>query len=46
MTPDDKFRQLPEPVKLEDTVAIQEPLPPQDPEGGRDTDIEFLLRYN
>ena len=44
--PEDKFRHLPEPIKLEDTVASQDAEPPPDPEGGRDTDVEFLLRYN
>ena len=44
--PESRFRRLPEPVKLEDTVASQDPNPVQDPEGGRDTDVEFLLRYN
>jgi len=44
--PESRFRHLPEPVKLEDTVASQEVEPAQDPEGGRDTDVEFLLRYN
>ena len=44
--PEDRFHRLPEPVKLEETVASHEVDPPQDPEGGRDTDVEFLLRYN
>ena len=41
-----RFRRLPEPIRLEDTVASQETDDAQDPEGGRDTDVEFLLRYN
>ena len=44
--PEQRFRQLPEPVRLEDTVGVHEVAPPLDPEGGRDTDAEFLLRYN
>ena len=44
--PDSRFRRLPEPIRLEDTVASQETDAAQDPEGGRDTDVEFLLRYN
>ena len=44
--PESPFRRLPEPIKLEDTVASQEIDAAQDPEGGRDTDVEFLLRYN
>ncbi|MBZ5739667.1 hypothetical protein [Nocardioides mangrovi] len=43
---DPRFRQLPEPVRLEDTVVSVDPEPPLDPEGGRDTDTEFVLRYN
>jgi hypothetical protein len=44
--PESRFRRLPEPIKLEDTVTSQEAEPAPDPEGGRDTDVEFLLRYN
>lgn len=44
--PDSRFRRLPEPIELEDTVASQEVDPEQDPEGGRNTDVDFLIRYN
>jgi hypothetical protein len=44
--PESRFRRLPEPIRLEDTVASQETHDALDPEGGRDTDLEFLLRYN
>lgn len=44
--PETRFSHLPEPIKLADTIATQDPTPLPDPEGGRDTDIEFLLRYN
>ena len=40
-----RFSRLPEPVRLEDTIASQDTAPPPDPEGGRDTDRDFLLRY-
>jgi hypothetical protein len=36
---------LPEPVKLEDTIASQETEPARDPEGGHDTDRDFMIRY-
>jgi hypothetical protein len=41
-----RFRRLPEPIMLEATVASQEVEPAQDPEGGRNTDVDFLIRYN
>lgn len=44
--PDNRFRRLPEPVRLEDTIATQDADPLPDPEAGRDTDTDFLLRYN
>ena len=40
------FATLPEPIKLEDTIASQEARDASDPEGGRDTDRDFLLRYS
>jgi len=40
-----RFSRLPEPVRLEDTIALQDIAPPPDPEAGRDTDRDFLLRY-
>jgi hypothetical protein len=39
------FRHLPEPVDLDDTIATHETDPPPDPEGGRDTERDFMLRY-
>jgi hypothetical protein len=44
--PESRFRRLPEPIKLEDTIASQDTDPLPDPEAGHDTDLEFLLRYN
>jgi hypothetical protein len=46
MTPDqDRFKRLPERVRLEDTVTTSDTEPVPDPEGGRDTDRDFLIRY-
>lgn len=39
------YRHLPEPVRLEDTVAEQDTRPVPDPDGGLDPDQIFLLRY-
>jgi hypothetical protein len=41
----ERFKHLPEPVALDDTVTSQDTSPPPDPEAGRDTDRDFLLRY-
>lgn len=41
-----RFKKLPEPVKLEDTVESQETDAARDPEGGRDTDRDFMIRYS
>ncbi|NAZ82620.1 heme biosynthesis protein HemY [Kineococcus sp. R8] len=42
--PRQRFRRLPEPVRVEDTVESHDPLPAPDPTMGRDTETEFLLR--
>ena len=39
-----RFRVLPEHVKLEDTIAVQDTDPPPDPTMGRDADLAWLLR--
>jgi hypothetical protein len=39
------YRRLPDPVRLEDTVAVMDASPVPDPTRGRDTETEFLLRY-
>jgi hypothetical protein len=44
--PESRFRHLPEPIRLEDTIATQDTDPPPDPRAGHDTELEFLLRYN
>jgi hypothetical protein len=41
-----RFEVLPELIKLEDTIASHEVRDAPDPEAGRDTDRDFLLRYN
>lgn len=40
-----RFRSLPEPVRLEDTVALVAASDERDPKAGRDTETEFMLRY-
>ena len=39
------YRHLPEPVDLDDTIATHETEPAPDPEGGRDSERDFMLRY-
>jgi len=41
----ERFSKLPEPVRLEDTVTSQDTDPVPDPERGRDTNRDFLVRY-
>jgi hypothetical protein len=41
-----RFKRLPERVKLEDTVESQDTDTARDPEGGRDTDRDFMIRYS
>lgn len=41
----ERFRQLPERIRLEDTITTQETDPPPDPSMGRDTEQDFVLRY-
>ena len=46
MTPDkDRFKHLPKPIRVEDTVTTADTQPVPDPEGGRDTERDFLIRY-
>jgi hypothetical protein len=42
----ERFKHLPEPVKLEDTVESQETEPARDPDGGRDPERDFMIRYS
>jgi hypothetical protein len=41
-----RFKQLPERIRLEDTVESQDTSAARDPEGGRDTDRDFMIRYS
>jgi hypothetical protein len=43
--PADRWKRLPEPVKLEDTREIHEAAPVPDPLAGRDTERDFMLRW-
>jgi len=43
--PADRYRVLPEPVRPEDTVATVAASDERDPQDGRDTETEFMLRY-
>jgi len=40
-----RFKRLPERVRLEDTVATQDTRVARDPEDGRDTDRDFMFRH-
>ena len=40
-----RFTRLPAPIRLEDTVEEVDARAVPDPEGGRDTDRDFLIRY-
>ena len=39
-----RFKKLPERILPEDMIETQETEPPQDPEMGRDTDHDFMMR--
>jgi hypothetical protein len=41
-----RFKRLPERVKIEDTVETKDTNTARDPEGGRDTDRDFMIRYS
>ena len=41
----ERYRHLPPPVRLEDTVAVTDTDPVPDPDGGRDPERDFMLRY-
>jgi len=40
-----RWRQLPERVRLEDTCEVQEAAPVPDPLAGQDTERDFMLRH-
>jgi hypothetical protein len=39
------YSRLPDPIRLEDTVEETDTRPVPDPEAGRNTDRDFLIRY-
>jgi len=41
----DRYRHLPEPIRIEDTVTTKDEVAHADPEAGRDTNRDFMLRY-
>ncbi|MCW2752344.1 MAG: hypothetical protein JWR83_3454 [Aeromicrobium sp.] len=41
----DRFRRLPARIRLEDTITTCDVDPVPDPEAGRNTDRDFLIRY-
>lgn len=41
-----RFKTLPERVKVEDTVESKDTRVARDPEAGRDTDRDFMIRYS
>jgi hypothetical protein len=41
----ERWKRLPEPIKLEDTREIHEAAPVPDPQAGRDTERDFMLRW-
>ena len=41
----ERFKHLPEPVRLDETVTTKDESAVPDPEAGRDTDRDFMLRY-
>ena len=45
MTDVNPFSRLPDPIRLEDTVEAVDTREIPDPEGGRDTDRDFTIRY-
>jgi hypothetical protein len=42
----DYYQRLPEPIELEDTVESVETEDAPDPEGGRNPQTDFMLRYS
>ncbi|WP_432494991.1 heme biosynthesis protein HemY [Kineococcus auxinigenes] len=42
--PRSRYRTLPEPVRIADTVESHDPLPAPDPTTGRDPERDFVLR--
>jgi hypothetical protein len=42
----ERFKHLPEPVRLEDTIESQETESARDPDGGRDPERDFMIRWS
>ncbi|HEY3632575.1 MAG TPA: hypothetical protein VGL21_16850 [Jatrophihabitantaceae bacterium] len=45
-TGSERFKHLPEPIRLEDTVESKDTRVARDPEDGRNTDTDFMIRYS
>jgi hypothetical protein len=45
VTENRRFSRLPDPIRLEDMVEAVDTRDVPDPEGGRDTDRDFTIRY-
>ena len=41
----DRFKKLPKPIRLVDTIAQVDTRSVPDPDGGRNPDTDFVLRY-
>lgn len=41
----ERFKELPKPIRLEDTIETFDVRPVPDPDGGRNPDQDFLIRY-
>ena len=41
----ERYRRLPEPIRLEDTITTKDADPLPDPDAGRNPDRDFMLRY-
>ena len=41
----DRIRELPNPIRLEDTIAEVDTRPVPDPDGGRNPNTDFVIRY-
>lgn len=44
-TDPDRFNRLPAPIRLSETLALVDERPVPDPNGGRDPERDFFLRY-
>jgi hypothetical protein len=42
---DERYRHLPEPLEIEETISTKEVDPAPDPDAGRDPQRDFMLRY-